>query len=208
MKRKSKNQRLSLLPAHPRKTIKCFPTSKTLSTHVLNERIEIKVLLPLNPPFSEVIEGLERKCSTRSQPSTSLSNTSTSYSFSNHQVHINFEREVNRILRRTIAKKMIRRLEGNHSLIWSHIEAFMDCSWSCLYDTSRSPLAPNSIVVLNLERMLNIRNYRIVIASYTLSLTAISDHSSLSLKHFSFFLCIYISNNCSKKIYISNIVHT
>lgn len=64
---------------------------------------------------------------------------------------------------------------------------------------SRSPLAPNSIVVLNLERMLNIRNYRIVIASYTLSLTAISDHSSLSLKHFSFFLCIYISNNCSKK---------
>lgn len=64
--------------------------------HVLNERNEIEVLLPLNPPFSEVIEGLEMKFSTRSQSSTSLSHTSTTYSFSNHQVHINFEREVNK----------------------------------------------------------------------------------------------------------------
>ncbi|KAK9931680.1 hypothetical protein M0R45_018948 [Rubus argutus] len=97
-----------------RKTIKCFPRFKALRTYFLNERIEIKVLLPLNPPFGEVKDWKGSVALVHNPPphyhillpptpSPSIKST------------CNLKEKSIRILRRTIAKKMIRRLEGNHS---------------------------------------------------------------------------------------------
>ncbi|XP_062016547.1 uncharacterized protein LOC133732961 [Rosa rugosa] len=121
--------------------------SRTLNTYVLNEKIELKVLLPLNPPFSdqcfynEVMDWkgkLALNISHHSQeflpPIVPKSIISTS-----------LEKENARLAsRRKIEKK--RKIKKLH--FWSPIGIFMDSSWSCLYDMSRSPLAPNNRVVL------------------------------------------------------------
>ncbi|KAM5584753.1 hypothetical protein ABKV19_004221 [Rosa sericea] len=123
--------------------------SRTLSTYVLNEKIELKVLLPLNPPFSDQCfynEVMDWKGS-----------GALALNLSHHFrellppivpksiISTPLEKEKARILtsRRKIEKK--RKFKKLH--FWSPIGIFMVSSWACLYDMSRSPLAPNNRVV-------------------------------------------------------------
>ncbi|XP_061991311.1 uncharacterized protein LOC133709549 [Rosa rugosa] len=121
--------------------------SRTLSTYVLNKKIELKVLLPLNPPLSgqcfynEVMdwkgsEALALNLSHHTQellpPIVPMSIISTPL----------LKERARLALRRKIEKRKIKKLH-----FWSPITIFMGSSWPCLYDMSRSPLAPNNRVV-------------------------------------------------------------
>ncbi|PRQ25241.1 hypothetical protein RchiOBHm_Chr6g0281431 [Rosa chinensis] len=124
--------------------------SRTFSTYILNERIGIKVLLPPNPPLSgqcfynEVIDWkgngaialtLSHHCQELLSPIVPMSIISTP-------------------LEKEKARRLIhsRKIEKNGKIkklhFWPPIGVFLCSSWSCLYDTSMSPLAPNNRVVV------------------------------------------------------------
>ncbi|XP_061995881.1 uncharacterized protein LOC133713870 [Rosa rugosa] len=121
---------------------------RILSTYVIHENVENKVLLPLNPPLSgqcfynEVMDwkgneplalNLSHHLQELLPPIVPMCIISTS-----------LEKEKARIApRRNIEKKgKIKKLH-----FCSPIRIFIVSSWSCLYDTSKSPLAPNNRVV-------------------------------------------------------------
>ncbi|XP_062005189.1 uncharacterized protein LOC133722323 [Rosa rugosa] len=123
--------------------------SKTLSTYVLNERVEIKVLLPLNPPLSgqcfynEVMDwkGNGALALTLSHHSQELLPPIVSMGI----ISTPLEKEKARIApRRKIEKK--RKIKKLY--FWPSNGVFLCSSWSCLYDTLKSPLAPNNRVVV------------------------------------------------------------
>lgn len=124
--------------------------SRTLSTYILNERIGIKVLLSPNPPLSgqcfynEVMDwkGNEALALTLSHHSQELLPPIVPMSIISNPL----EKEKARILahRRKIEKK--RKIKKLH--FCSPFGIFIGSSWSCLYDTSRSPLVPNNKVVV------------------------------------------------------------
>ncbi|PRQ42080.1 hypothetical protein RchiOBHm_Chr3g0453731 [Rosa chinensis] len=124
--------------------------SKTLSTYVLNGKIEIKVLLPLNPPLSgqcfynEVMDwkGSEPLALNLSHHSQELLPPIVPMSI------------ISTPLEKEKARRLIhsRKMEKNGKIkklhFWPPIGVFLCSSWSCLYDTSMSPLAPNNRVVV------------------------------------------------------------
>ncbi|PRQ59148.1 hypothetical protein RchiOBHm_Chr1g0366971 [Rosa chinensis] len=123
---------------------------RILSTYVLNARIGIKVFLPPNPPFSgqcfynEVMDwkGSGALTLNLSHHSRELLPPIVCKSI----ISIPLENEKASILapRRKIEKK--RKIKKLHFCLPFGI--FISSSWSCLYDTSRSPLAPNNRVVV------------------------------------------------------------
>ncbi|PRQ59681.1 hypothetical protein RchiOBHm_Chr1g0372841 [Rosa chinensis] len=122
--------------------------SRTLSTYILNERIGIKVLLPPNPPLSGQCfynEVMDWK-----------GNGALALNFSHHSqellppifpmsiISTPLLKEKARLAPTRIIEKKgkIKKLH-----FWPPIGIFIVSSWSCLYDISRSPLAPNNRVV-------------------------------------------------------------
>ncbi|XP_062019404.1 uncharacterized protein LOC133735979 [Rosa rugosa] len=121
---------------------------RILSTYVLNERIGIKVLLPPNPPLSgqcfynEVMDwkGNGALALTLSHHSQELLPPIVPMGI----ISTPLEKEKARIApRRKIEKK--RKIKKLY--FWPSNGVFLCSSWSCLYDTSKSPLAPNNRVV-------------------------------------------------------------
>ncbi|XP_040363059.1 uncharacterized protein LOC121049516 [Rosa chinensis] len=121
---------------------------RILSTYILNERIEIKVLLPLNPPLSgqcfynEVMDwkGSEPLALNLSHHSQELLPPIVPMSIISNPL----EKEKARLAPR---RKSEKRGKTKKLHFWPPIGVFLGSSWSCLYDTSRSPLAPNNRVV-------------------------------------------------------------
>ncbi|XP_040369807.1 uncharacterized protein LOC112185794 [Rosa chinensis] len=122
--------------------------SRTLSTYILNERIGIKVLLPPNPSLSgqcfynEVMDWKGKLTLNLSHHSQELLPPIVPMSIISNPL----EKEKARILdpRRKIEKK--RKIKKLH--FWPLIGVFFCSTWSCFYDISRSPLAPNNRVLV------------------------------------------------------------
>ncbi|PRQ42461.1 hypothetical protein RchiOBHm_Chr3g0457891 [Rosa chinensis] len=122
---------------------------RILSTYTLNERIEIKVLLPLNPPLSgqcfynEVMDwkGNEALALTLSHHSQELQPPIVPMSIISNPL----EKEKAMLAPR---RKIEKRGKTKKLHFWPPIGVFLGSSWSCLYDTSMSPLAPNNRVVV------------------------------------------------------------
>ncbi|PRQ41928.1 hypothetical protein RchiOBHm_Chr3g0452071 [Rosa chinensis] len=123
---------------------------RILITYVIHERIGIKVLLPPNPPLSgqcfynEVIDwkGSEPLALDLSHHLQELLPPIVCKGI----ISIPLEKEKASILapRRKMEKNgKIKKLH-----FWPPIGVFLCSSWSCLYDTSMSPLAPNNRVVV------------------------------------------------------------
>ena len=121
---------------------------RTLSTCVLHEKIELEGTLPLNPPLSgqcfynEVMDwkgtrALEINISHQfEEPLPPIVPMSI--------ISIPILKEKGRMTSRRIEKR--RKIKKLH--FQEPIATLIDSSWSCLYDTSRSPLAPNNRVVV------------------------------------------------------------
>ncbi|PRQ43679.1 hypothetical protein RchiOBHm_Chr3g0471041 [Rosa chinensis] len=124
--------------------------SKTLSTYVLNGKIEIKVLLPLNPPLSGQCFYNEVMDWKGSEP--------LALNLSHHSQELLPPIVPMSIISTPLEKEKARRLIHNRKMekngkikklhFWPPIGVFLCSSWSCLYDTSMSPLAPNNRVVV------------------------------------------------------------